>query len=78
MAETWKSPRKVEEEIRTYQRNRFEMYMQMEDAGHLTRDLAISALREELEYDPPTEILVVTKELPYHVFNQDEEEDTEN
>jgi len=49
MAETWKSPRKVEEEIKQYQRDRFESYMKLEDDGHLTRALAIVALREELE-----------------------------
>lgn len=59
----WKSPRKVEEEIRDYQRKRFEDYMELADIGMLTRALAISALREELEYtlmavdDCPTEAI---------------------
>lgn len=45
---SWKSPRKVEEEIRDYQRHRFEHQMLMVDRGELTRDLAITALREEI------------------------------
>jgi hypothetical protein len=49
MAEQWKSPRKVEEEIKQYQRDRFETYMQMSDDGVLERALAIIALREEIE-----------------------------
>lgn len=50
MAEEWKSPRKIEEEIKEYRLKRFEDYMQMEDRGELTRELAITALREEIEY----------------------------
>jgi hypothetical protein len=46
----WKSPRKVAEEIRDYQRKRFEDYMQMEDRGEISRALAITALQEELNY----------------------------
>lgn len=45
----FKSPRKVEEEIKQYTRDRFEAYMHLEDDGILTRALAITALREELE-----------------------------
>lgn len=45
----FKSPRKVEEEIKLYQRDRFETYMQMADDGVLERALAITAFREELE-----------------------------
>jgi hypothetical protein len=44
----WKSPRKIEEEIRLYQRKRFEDYMELEDIGMLGRDLALTALRGEL------------------------------
>lgn len=49
MAETWKSPRKVEEEVRQYKHERFERYMQMSDDGVLTRALAIAAFSEEIE-----------------------------
>jgi len=44
----WKSPRKIEEEIREYQRHRFEHHMSREDRGELNRALAIAALREEI------------------------------
>ena len=47
--QNWKSPRKVEEEIKQYQRERFEAYMKMADDGVLTQALGITALREELE-----------------------------
>lgn len=49
MAETWKSPRKVEEEVKEYRRNRFETYMGMADRGEISRQLAIQALKEEDE-----------------------------
>lgn len=49
MAEQWKSPRKVEEEVRQYQIERFERQMQMVDRGELSRELAIVALKEEFE-----------------------------
>lgn len=49
MAETWKSPRKVEEEIKEYRRSRFETYMGMADRGEISRHLAIQALKEEDE-----------------------------
>lgn len=48
--ETWKSPRKIEEEVRNYRRKRFEDYMVLADNGELTRELACTALREEIEY----------------------------
>lgn len=47
--EPWKSPRKVEEEIRQYGLDRFERQMQRVDRGELPRALAIVALREEIE-----------------------------
>ena len=50
--EQWKSPRKVEEEIRDYQRKRFEDYMEMADIGLISRELAVRALRDEVEIDP--------------------------
>ena len=46
----WKSPRRVEAEIRAYRHQRFEDYMVMEDRGELTRALALTALREEMGY----------------------------
>lgn len=48
MSETWKSPRKVDEEIRQYKHERFEKYMQMADDEVLTRALAIAAFTEEI------------------------------
>ena len=50
--EQWKSPRKVEEEIRDYQRKRFEDYMELADVGLISRELAVRALRDEVEIDP--------------------------
>lgn len=50
MSEQWKSPRKIEEEVKEYRAKRFEDYMQMEDRGEITRELAITALREEIEH----------------------------
>lgn len=47
--EEWKSPRK-REEVKEYRLKRFEDYMQMVDRGELTRELAFTALREEIEY----------------------------
>lgn len=50
MAETWKSPRKIDEEIKEYKRKRFETYMEMADRGEITRSLAIQAFKEEDSY----------------------------
>lgn len=50
MAEEWKSPRKIEEEVKEYRLKRFEDYMVMVDRGELTRELAFTALREEIQY----------------------------
>lgn len=50
MSEEWKSPRKIEEEVRNYRLKRFEDYMVMADEGKLSRELAIKAFREELQY----------------------------
>lgn len=44
----WKSPRRVEEEIKSYRAQRFEYYMKLSDDGILTEE-AIQACREELE-----------------------------
>lgn len=51
MEKEWKSPRRIEEELKQYRHQRFERYMQMVDDGKLTRALAIAALREELASD---------------------------
>ena len=57
MAEQWKSPRKIEEEVKEYRLKRFEDYMVMVDEGKLTRELAFTALREEIQYsDQLTEL----------------------
>lgn len=48
--EEWKSPRKIEEEVQEYRAKRFEDYMVMVDKGEITRELAFTALREEIEY----------------------------
>lgn len=50
MEQTFKSPRKIEEEIRDYQCERFEAYMRMADEGKLSRELALTALREEMDH----------------------------
>lgn len=42
----WKSPRKIEEEIRDYRRNKFEVLMQEVDRGKISLEIAIQALRE--------------------------------
>jgi len=58
MTEQWKSPRKREEEVKEYRLKRFEDYMSMVDRGELTREIAITALREEIQYsDEATDIL---------------------
>jgi len=58
MSEQWKSPRKREEEVREYRLKRFEDYMQMVDRGELTREIAITALREEIQHsEEATDIL---------------------
>jgi len=45
----WKSPRKIEEEIKEYYHTRFEWYMQRVDDGELLLDEAIAELRSEIE-----------------------------
>lgn len=50
MEQEWKSPRKIEEEVKEYRLKRFEDYMVMVDKGELTRELAFTALREEIQY----------------------------
>ena len=58
MAEQWKSPRKIEEEVREYKHKRFEDYMVMADEGKLPRALAITAFAEELEHvESSTDVL---------------------
>lgn len=50
MTEQWKSPRKIEEEVKEYRHRRFEDYMLLADDGKLPRALAITAFREEIEH----------------------------
>lgn len=50
MDEEWKSPRKIEEEVRDYRLKRFEDYMVMADEGKLPRELALAAFRDELQH----------------------------
>lgn len=45
------SPRAIAEAERQYRFKRFEDYMQMEDKGELTRALALTAFKEELEFN---------------------------
>ena len=47
---TWKSPRRIELEVNAYRSKRFEDYMLQVDSGELTQAIALSALREEIEY----------------------------
>lgn len=49
MKEQWKSPRKIDEEVRCYKRSRFEWYMNEADEGRIERTLALTALQEELD-----------------------------
>ena len=49
MSEVWKSPRKINEEINKYKRDRFEWYMTEADEGRIPRAIALTALSEELE-----------------------------
>lgn len=49
MEQEWKSPRKIEEEVRDYKRSRFEWYMTQADEGRMERALALTALREEID-----------------------------
>lgn len=46
----WKSPRRLAEEAQACLRRRFEDYMAMEDRGELPRDVAIAALRDEIDF----------------------------
>ena len=45
----WKSPRKVEEEITLYKRERYEYYMTMADSGLMTPEDAALAYQDELD-----------------------------
>lgn len=50
MEREWKSPRQIEAELKAYQLKRFEDYMAQVDQGKLERSIALTALREELEF----------------------------
>ena len=45
----WKSPRKIEEEVKAYYHERFEWYMQRVDVGEISLEDAIVELRNEIE-----------------------------
>jgi hypothetical protein len=49
MPEVWKSPRKIEEEIKQYKIDRFERQMQLVDRGDIPRAIALTALAEEFD-----------------------------
>lgn len=48
MAETWKSPRKVEEELRQYREERFESLMRQVEEGGMSIEVALNGLRTEI------------------------------
>lgn len=45
----WKSPRRVEEEVKAYRAKRFEYYMKLSDDGMMTEAEAIQACQDELD-----------------------------
>lgn len=51
MSEKWQSPRKVEEDLIMYQRNRFEWYMELVESGVMPLDNAMEELRKELSVE---------------------------
>lgn len=48
--EAFKSPRQLEEDLKIYQRKRFEHYMLDVDAGKIPQQIAIAALRDEVAF----------------------------
>lgn len=48
--ETWKSPRRVEEEITLYLQERFEHHYQRMETGEITREEMVKAMQEETSY----------------------------
>lgn len=48
MEKEWKSPRKIEEEVRQYRHTRLESLMKDVDDGKLTLEVAINGLRAEI------------------------------
>lgn len=60
----WESARKKNErEVLIPRRQLFEEYMEKEDIGLITRELAITALRAELEADEPLTEPIDTDEI---------------
>lgn len=47
--ETWKSPRRIEEEVKEYYHTRFEWYMQRVDNSEILLEDAITELKREIE-----------------------------
>jgi hypothetical protein len=50
MSEVWKSPRQIEKEVTDYKKRRFEYWWGEQDRGAISRNLALTALREEMNY----------------------------
>jgi hypothetical protein len=48
--ETWKSPRKIEEEVTNYLRGRFETYYQRWENGEITREEMVKSMEDETKY----------------------------
>lgn len=55
---SWKSDRAIEVEVAAYRVKRFEDYMLKVDSKELPQDIALTALRQEIEYQ---ELFVGTK-----------------
>lgn len=74
--EGWRSPRKIEEDIRLYRRKRFEFYMELVELGLLSTDEAVAELRAEIEDDnPPTEPISIILFVEEHRIDDDDEQD---
>lgn len=50
MGEQWKSPRKVEEEIRQYLMQRFEYHYKRWENGEITREEMIQVMNDETNW----------------------------
>lgn len=50
MGEQWKSPRKVEEEIRQYLQGRFEYHYTRWEHGEITREEMIENMNQETQW----------------------------
>lgn len=50
MGEQWKSPRKIEEEIRFYLQSRFEYHYKRWEDGEITREEMIEMMNKETQW----------------------------